>query len=153
LTAQDRTPRPFLTSPADEAAPAFSPDGRWLAYVSNESGRNEVYLTLRSGTERARRISTDGGSEPVWAPDGRELFYREGRRMMGVAIDKAERGIGRPQIVFEGDFARGTIDAPNYDAMADGRFVMIQRSLQNSAPETLHVLLNWSRGLGGASLR
>jgi hypothetical protein len=56
-------------------------------------------------------------------------------------------------LLFEGDYARGTIDSPNYDVMADGRFVMIQRPSQRSGPESLHVLLNWSRNLGAVSAR
>jgi serine/threonine-protein kinase len=152
VTARDRTPRTFLDSTADESAPAFSPDGRWLAYVSTESGRNEVYVKSPSRPDRPRRASTDGGSEPVWSRDGRDLFYREGPKMMRVAVASTDQAV-QPQVLFDGDFARGTIDSPNYDVMPDGRFVMVQRPMQSAGPDVLHVLLNWSRALAAESLR
>ena len=152
LTTADRGSTPLLSSTADESAPAFSPDGQWLAYVSNESGRSEIYMRARSESARARRVSIDGGTEPVWDPRGRELYYRDGARMMGVAISPGDGGALQPIMLFEGDFARGTIDAPNYDVMPDGRFVMIQRPQSRPGSE-LQVLLNWSRSLGAASSR
>jgi serine/threonine-protein kinase len=153
LTTMDRRSQPFLASAADESAPAFSPDGHWLAYVSDETGRSEVYVRERSDSARARRISIDGGTEPVWDPGGRELYYRNGARMMSVTLSSRDDSAGRPVMLFERDFARGTIDSPNYDIMPDGRFVMIQRPPQRSGPESLHVLLNWSRNLGPVSAR
>jgi serine/threonine-protein kinase len=152
LTTPDLRSRPLVSSTADESAPAFSPDGQRVAYVSNESGRSEVYVRTRADSAQARRMSTDGGTEPVWDPRGGALYYREGARMMGVAFSSGDEGAGRPAMLFEGDFARGTIDSPNYDVMPDGRFVMIQRPLQRSGSE-LQVLLNWSRSLGAASSR
>jgi TolB protein len=152
LTTPELRSRPLVSSTADESAPAFSPDGQRVAYVSNESGRSEVYVRTRADSAQARRISTDGGTEPVWDPRGGALYYREGARMMGVAFSSGDEGAGRPAMIFEGDFARGTIDSPNYDVMRDGRFVMIQRPLQRSGSE-LQVLLNWSRSLGAASSR
>ena len=89
LAAGDRAPRALLTSRADETSPKISPDGRSLAYVSNEGGRSEVYVTPLSNSARARRVSVAGGSEPAWASGGRELFYRQGTTMMAVAIDAA----------------------------------------------------------------
>jgi serine/threonine-protein kinase len=153
LLTPDHRSRTLLESPADESAPAFSPDGQWLAYVSDETGRSEVYVRARTDSARARRISTDGGSEPVWDPGGRSLYYRNGARMMSVAVSSRDDGAGRPVLLFERDFARGSIDSPNYDVMPDGRFVMIQRPPQRSSPESLHVLLNWSGNLEAASTR
>ena len=75
------TPRPYLQTPAGEAGPAFSPDGRWIAYFSNESGRYEIYVKTAPGPDGKPgpgtwQVSTDGGIYPLWSPDGRELFYR-----------------------------------------------------------------------------
>ena len=67
----------FLATPFSERVPMFSPDGQWLAYVSDESGRDEVYVRPASGEGGRQVISTTGGTEPMWAPDGRELFYRQ----------------------------------------------------------------------------
>ena len=153
LSSRGRTERPLLASSADESTPRFSPDGRWLAYVSNETGRNEVYLRPLADAGRPQRISTQGGAEPVWAPGGGEVFYREGSRMMAIAIGRGNRDEAEPRALFEGDFARGTIDSPNYDVMPDGRFVMIQRPPQASGQTTLHVLINWLALLGPQSPR
>jgi serine/threonine-protein kinase len=149
---ESRTRRSFLASPVDESAPQFSPDGRWLAYVSNESGRNEVYVRALDAAERSYAVSTDGGTEPVWARSGRELFYRKGDAMMSVAFEGG-KPVGRQQMLFEGGFARGTIDSANYDVLPDGqRFVMIQRQRQ-SEEATLHVLLNWFAEATGSAAR
>ena len=152
LAAGDRAPRELLASRADETSPKISPDGRWLAYVSNEGGRSEVYLTPLSNPARARRVSLDGGSEPVWASNERELFYRQGTAMMAVTIDAAGQLQSAPRRLFEADFARGTLDAANYDVMPDGRFVMVQRASQSSEL-TLQVLLNWVGTLAAPSRR
>ena len=109
-----------------------------------------MYVRPSTDQVRSRQISREGGTEPVWAPSGLELFYREGDRMMSVAIQSSQ--IPSPKVLFAGDFARGTIDWPNYDVLPDGRFVMIQRPLQ-SPPQTLHVLINAFATLGGSSPR
>jgi eukaryotic-like serine/threonine-protein kinase len=152
LPPRESTPRPLLTTPADETSPKISPDGRLLAYVSNASGRFEVYVGALNNAERSRLISVDGGTEPVWSMDGREIFYREGAKVMAVAVDSTGRANRRPLMLFEGDFARGTSDTPNYDIMPDGRFVMVQPPAQTSGP-ALHLLLNWVQGLRSGSLR
>src|SRR5436190_5762394 len=84
--ASDRIARPLLQAAFDEGAPRFSPDGRSLAYVSNESGRTEVFLRSRVDLGQRQPVSTNGGAEPVWARDGRQLFYRHGEKMMVVSI-------------------------------------------------------------------
>jgi Tol biopolymer transport system component len=153
LAAGDRAPRVLLASRADETSPKLSPDGQWLAYVSNEGGRSEVYVTSLASSANARRVSVEGGSEPVWASGGRELFYRQGTMMMAVTIDAAGPLQSGSRALFDAaDFARGTVDAANYDVMPDGRFVMVQRSSQNSEL-TLHVLLNWVGTLAARSPR
>jgi Tol biopolymer transport system component len=152
LPAGDRAPRALLASRADETSPKISPDGRWLAYVSNEGGRSEVYVTQLASPARARRVSVEGGSEPAWASGGRELFYRQGTTMMAVTIDAAGQLQSGARTLFDAEFVRGTLDAANYDVMPDGRFVMVQRSSQSSEL-TLHVLLNWVGTLAAPSLR
>lgn len=134
------TVRPLVISPADDSAPRFSPDGGWLAYVSNVSGRYEIHLRAASGEGVGTPVSTNGGSEPVWARDGRELYFRDGDRMMAVAVAGGLRA-GPPRLLFEGQFTRGTLDAASYDVMPDGRFLLLQR--REATPTVLHVLLNW----------
>jgi eukaryotic-like serine/threonine-protein kinase len=152
LPAGDRTPRALLASNVDETSPRISPDGRWLAYVSAEGGRSAVYVMPLSNPARARRVSVEGGSEPVWGSGGRELFYRQGTTMMAATIDAAGQVQSGPGALFEGDFIRGNLDTANYDVMPDGRFVMVQRSSQSAEP-TLHVLINWLGTLKAASPR
>jgi eukaryotic-like serine/threonine-protein kinase len=86
LPLRDRKPQSFGQSRSDETAPRFSPDGHWIAYRSNESGRNEVYVRPYPGPSGKWQISTEGGTEPVWNPKGRELFYRNGNKMMVVDV-------------------------------------------------------------------
>jgi serine/threonine-protein kinase len=152
LPAGERAPRTLLASDADETSPKISPDGRWLAYVSAEGGRSQVYVTQLSNPARARRVSAEGGSEPAWGPGGRELFYRQGTAMMAVTIDAAGQVQSGPRALFDTDFVRGTLDTANYDVMPDGRFVMVQRSSQSSE-QTFHVLINWLGTLGATSAR
>ena len=90
----------------NESAPQFSPDGHWLAYVSDESGRYETYVQPYPGPGGKRQISTDGGTEPVWNRNGRELFYRSGNKMMAVDITTQPGfAAGKPRMLFEGPYA------------------------------------------------
>jgi roadblock/LC7 domain-containing protein len=95
LQGPDRAPRPFKNSIFDEASPKFSPDGRWVAYCSNMSNRSEVYVETWPGPGMKEQISSDGGTDPIFSRDGRELFYRNGDKMMVVPIS-TERGIFKP---------------------------------------------------------
>jgi serine/threonine-protein kinase len=143
----DRKTRPFLQTPSNDGGPAFSPDGRWLAYQSGESGRWEVYVRPFPGPGGKLQISTDGGTEPVWARNGRELFYRNGDKMMATAVEaKPTFSAAKPRLLFEGHFEAyiNSFD-PNYDVSSDGRrFLMVKASEQESAATQLNVVLNWS---------
>jgi len=108
LSMADRTARPIVQTAANEMSPEFSPDGRWLAYVSNESGREEVYAQPYPGPGERQLISNNGGEQPAWSPDGRELFYvqRDSTNRLGnllaVRISAArELQAGVPHPVFE----------------------------------------------------
>lgn len=143
----ERQQTPFLRTKFNEYGPEFSPDGSWLAYVSNESGRNEVYVQPFPGPGAKRQISTEGGVSPVWAGNGRELFYRHDDKMMAVAISlRPEFTAGVPRLLFAGKYEEtGRPDEPrNYDVTPDGqRFVMIKRSEQPSIPSRVFVALEW----------
>jgi eukaryotic-like serine/threonine-protein kinase len=148
----DRKPRPFLKTPFNEGAPEFSPDGHWLAYQSDESGRLEVYVQPFPGPGAKSQISTEGGMEPMWARNGRELFYRNGDKMMAVTVEtKATFAAAKPKLLFEGPYERGSLVfsfEPNYDVSPDGqRFLMVKASAQESSPPQINIVLNWFEDL------
>jgi serine/threonine-protein kinase len=149
LRLSDRKAQPFLRTQSDETAPHFSPDGRWLAYVSNESGRFEVYAQPYPGPGGKWQISTEGGTEPVWNPSGRELFYRSGDKMMAVdIISQPSFSVGKPRMLFEGSYLPSRVTTPNYDVSPDGqRFLMIKPSEQSASLTQIVVVQNWSEEL------
>jgi len=137
---------PFLATPASERAAMFSPDGRWLAYVSDESGRDEVYVRPYPEVGQKVQISSGGGSEVVWARSGRELFYRQGDKMMSVPVETSpEFRAGAPELVFEEPLA-STFRAfgyPRYDVSPDGdRFLMVTQEAERGSSQ-LSLVLNW----------
>jgi Tol biopolymer transport system component len=142
---QDRKPTLLLQTPFSEGAPKFSPDGRWLAYVSNESGRNEIYVRPYPGPGEKVTVSTEGGNEPVWSASTRELFFRNGDAMMVVDITTAPTlTVGRPRRLFEGRYESTLALWPNYDVSSDGRrFVMIKRTDTGESAAQINVVLNW----------
>ena len=146
LRLTDRKAQPFLRTPYNETSPRFSPDGRWLAYISNESGRYEVYVQPYPGPGGKWQISTEGGTEPAWNPNGRELFYRSGDKMMAVDI-ATQPGftVGKPRALFAGWYEATPATFSNYDVTPDGqRFLMLKRNEQEaSAPTQINVVLNW----------
>ncbi|MGB2663038.1 MAG: protein kinase [Candidatus Acidiferrum sp.] len=146
LRLSDRKAQPFLQTPFNESVPQFSPDGHWLSYVSDESGRWEIYVQPYPGPGGKWQISTDGGMEPVWNPNGREIFYRKGDKMMAVDIStQPSFSAGKPRILFEGRYERTPATGPNYDVSPDGqRFLMLKSSEQEvAAPTQINVVLNW----------
>jgi serine/threonine-protein kinase len=139
----ERQPEMLLQTPFDEHTGMLSPDDRWLAYVSNESGRAEIYVRPFPGPGGRVQISTEGGMQPMWSRDGRELFYRNGNKMMAVAITmEPELNPGKPEVLFEGGYQIGGRISSNYDVTPDGRFVMI-RTDEKAAPAQINVVLNW----------
>ena len=142
--AGDRKPRPFLREPFNESRPRFSPDGSWLAYVSDRSGRAEIYVQSYPVPERRWQISTGGGQDPTWARDGRELFYRDGRKMMSVQVAKGSTfSPSTPRLLFEGDYVRAE-PVIDFDVHPDGqRFLMIQQSRPDPPITHINVVLNW----------
>jgi len=139
-----REPQPWLRTPFAEWSAAFSPDGRWLAYVSDESGSTEVYVRRFRGATEKLQISSEGGTEPVWARSGRELFYRAGDKVMVVSVETAPPlRAGKPRQLFEGPFEAGPGENANFDvAPGDQRFLMVAR--EQKRPLThLELLLGW----------
>jgi len=137
---------PLLTSSATELAPSLSPDGRWLAYVSNESGTSEVYVRPFPDVASARwQVSLSGGTLPVWARNGRELFYVNGRQELatvevgpGTTFTAAE-----PRVLFSASAYNLTTSAGAYDVSADGRRFIMVRPLTGPSETELVLVQNW----------
>jgi len=145
LRLSDHKAEPFLRTPANEGAPQFSPDGHWLAYASDESGRWEIYVQPYPGPGGKLQISADGGREPVWNRNGRELFYRSGEKMMAVDIaTQPSLSAGKPRILFEGRYRTTNASLPGYDVSPDGqRFLMVKEGEQATSTTQINVVLNW----------
>jgi dipeptidyl aminopeptidase/acylaminoacyl peptidase len=148
-----RAARPWLQTPATERYPTFSPDGRWLAYASNESGRTEVYVQPYPGPGPRVLVSTEGGDAPAWRGDGAELFYpslatqSSPRSMMAVPVQSTAKGLtaGAPRRLFDASaFFFGT-PVRGYDVTRDGqRFLMVPTLEPPPQPPTNLVLVsNW----------
>jgi serine/threonine-protein kinase len=138
----ERKPRLFLQTPADEGGSTLSPDGRFLAYVSNESGTAEVYVQPFPGGGGKWQISTEGGREPVWSRSGVELFYRTADRMMVVSLETEPRfQVGTPRVLFTDPYAKQGWFIANYDVSPDGRkFLMVKGE---EVDGRLVVVQNW----------
>jgi eukaryotic-like serine/threonine-protein kinase len=148
----DRRPFPFLETPANETQAQLSPDGKWIAYTSNESGRDEVYVQSFPVPGGKRQVSTDGGVMPRWRRDGKELFYLAANQfMMAVSIGNAISlelrtpvPLFRTRVLVQGSESTGL--ATDYDVTADGqRFLLIGPPQDPGPPMT--VVLNWTAAL------
>ena len=143
-TFGDHKPIPFLASSFNEAQGRFSPDGRWMAYASDESGKNEVYVQAFPGPGGKWQISTQGGSEPFWRADGKELLYlTPDFKLMSVEITPgATFAAGVPRELFQ------MRAEPNgwtrYTLSRDGQRILVVAPEQNTAPTAVTVVLNWN---------
>lgn len=154
----DANPHVLFSTQAYEGGGVLSPNRRWLAYSSNETGRYEIYVRSFPNTTKKWPASADGGTQAAWSRDGSELFYRNGSRMYSVRVaerpDVAERGhaaaepdlmLSPPTMLFDQTFSYGSgITFAHYDVTADGRFLMIKR---DSDSGRLNVVLNWTEEL------
>jgi len=136
---------PFLETQFREGGPAFSPDGKAIAYVSDESGRFEIYVRPYPGPGEKLPISIGGGNEPMWRRDGRQLFYRVGDSMMAVDIQTSPTvSAGKPKKLFEKSYERSNALWANYDVAPDGQHLLMVRRDVPSTPVThINVVLNW----------
>jgi eukaryotic-like serine/threonine-protein kinase len=137
--------RPFLATASQEWNARFSPDGKWLAYQSSESGRSQVYVQPFPGPGARHPISAGGGSEPVWSANGRELFYLNRDVMMAVDITEASGfAAGVPRRLFQGQFRTSATSTSAYAVSLDGRRFLRIQAVQPERPLTeIHVVLNW----------
>ena len=131
----------FVATPAQEEAPMFSPDGRWIAHRSDRLGQTEIWVHSYPATpEQPIKISEGGGTEPVWARDGTEIYYRNGDTMMAAEVATGPFRVLNRIPLFKDRYltAMGT---PGYDIAADGRFLMVQEDPDNSV--RVIMVQNW----------
>jgi serine/threonine-protein kinase len=151
----DQQSRPIVDVRAPAGSPKFSPDGRWLAYCSNESGTPQVYVQAFPGPGARIQVSADGGTDPVWKRTGGELLYRNGDKMMAVTVSSTPTfTAGRPQLLWEGRYSHGMsascgpagATSSNYDVTPDGRrFLMIKdTTLDQAISRQVVVVLGWT---------
>jgi len=142
----DREPLPLVAAGAIEGGAAISPDGRWLAYKSNESGRYEIYVQpFPEGGER-HQISTDGALPPVWSKDGQTVFYQNGDQVLAVPVSTTPRFRAEaPRVLFEGEYETANyVTHPNFDIAPDGKsFVMVKPDEEWGRATEIRVVLNW----------
>lgn len=133
---------PLKQTPATERQGTLSPDGRWIAYASNESGRSEIYVEPVPGPGGRWQISTDGGEQPRWARNAREIFYRNGTKMMSVPVQvQPVFRAGKAMELFDRNFDRGgSVDG--YDVTPDGQTFLMTRSEQAN-PTEIRVVVGW----------
>ena len=147
LRMADRRVLPFAVTKSNEALPEFSPDGRWLAYASNESGRNEIYVRSFPDGTRTLPISVEGGTSPLWERDGREIFFWNTNftKLMKVDISSGQSlSAGTPKLLFEFAAASSAM-IRNYDITPDGRRFLIREKRNSNLPPVteLNLVRNW----------
>ena len=137
--------KPFVVSPFYETAPRFSPDGHWVAFSSDETGTREVFVTAFPGPGPHYQASTEGGEEPVWAPDGRTLYYLHDAHLVAATVSLSPTfSLGKRETVLDGTYVANMVHA-NFDVSPDGKEFLLLR--QAGSPPAVVVVLNWAATL------
>lgn len=145
------TPKMLIETPTYEGGASLSPDSRWMVYVSNELGSNEIFVRPYPALDRRFQVSSAGGIQPTWNPKGGEIFYRSGDSLMSVKMTVTPAGpsLTPPVPLFTGRYAYGGgLTIPNYTVMSDGdHFVMVKEQ----SGVRFNVVLNWFEELRRAT--
>jgi len=140
----DREPRPLVATEANEILASFSPDGRWITFASDKTGRYEIFVRPFPEVDRREwQVSNDGGEDPRWSPLGDELFYRDGDRLMSVPFSvEPDFTPGSPRLVLEADFHQSA--GRSFDVSADGqRFLVNKPVMSGESAPPIHMVTNW----------
>lgn len=128
--------------------PKFSPDGRWLAYIAL-GRRSNVYIQRFPGPGEKIQVSSEGGFEPVWSRDGRELYYKSAHTLFRVSVATTPALlVGKPEAVYQGHFWESDIAGPNYDVAPDGKRLLMLDNDKEPEVSQIHVVLNWAAQFG-----
>jgi hypothetical protein len=148
--AKNAKPSPLLRTTFNEFQPKLSPDGKWMAYVSDESGQDEVWVRSFPSMEQRTQISTNGGWEPAWSRDGKELFYvtsdnpNLGCRVMAVNVRTTKTlQADTPRKLFGGPYSITPVFGQSYDVSLDGRRFLMVKFEPPKPPAAVHVVLNY----------
>ena len=144
----ERRPLPLVATAAAEFGPEFSPDGKWIAYISREGGTSDIYVVPYPGPGPKRRVTSGGAAAPAWGHDRRELFYQTPKGLMVIDITGADAPeFGAPRLLFGGDFLSDSAeDGPrSYDVEPGGkRFLMLVVRPSTAPPPALDVVFDWA---------
>ncbi len=138
---------PFLVTAANERSPGFSPDGNWIVYASDESGQDEIYVRPYPTGDGKWTVSRDGGREPVWSRNGREIYYRRQDQVLAVPVLQGSGlRVGEPVVLFGGraDAYDGPNGSRSFDVTADGQRFLFVRLGQETANLQYTVVVNWA---------
>jgi Tol biopolymer transport system component len=144
----DRKPFPFLQTQFNEAAGQFSPDGRWIAYISAQSGRNDVYVAPFPGPGGTWQISTAGGANPRWRRDGKEILYLAlDNKLMAAAVNGQSSGfeVGAVRPLF--DVRQRPGQRSSFDVSADGQRFLVNTLVEQASSAEITLVVNWTAGL------
>ena len=142
----DRRPSPYLTTQFDENFARFSPDSKWVAYYSNESGSDEIYVQPFPATGGKWKISIKGGNYPLWRRDGKEIFYMAADKLMAVEVTSGERfEAGLPKMLFDCASIRGV--RGKYAVKGDGQRFLVVTRIEETGPGSFTAVLNWTADL------
>jgi hypothetical protein len=151
LTLPEMTSTPFLKTPSTLKNGHYSPDGKWVAYASNESGKWEVYVTSFPAAQGKWQVSSGGGEQPRWRGDGKELFYlsSDGKMMAAPVSEGANFDAGAPIVLFQANprEAAATSEQAFYDVSRDGQRFLINTEVRQAEVEPMSIVLNWAAKL------
>jgi serine/threonine-protein kinase len=142
----DRKPQPLLATDADERDAQFSPDSRWLAYASNETGQDQIFIRPVGQGGRPKQLSSDGGIVPIWAPNNRDIYFLKGEQLATVSVDGEGSPTGRDRILFTAPTyqdAKINPNGSNYGIMPDGQHFVFLMGPVSSGATHYNVVLNW----------
>ncbi len=140
IRSTDGKTRRFLGGPGRKRSGRFSPNGKWMAFVSDETGEYRVYVTAYPGPGPTVAVSTKGGLSPIWSADGRELFYRLGSKVLAARMSSTQQlGFSKPMELFDGPYTLDLMGHQREDVGPDGRFLMVE----NSDDFPIVIVQNW----------
>ena len=138
-------PRPLVSSPGADTKPAISPDGHWIAYQSDVSGRAEIYLVTCPDGQTTRQVTFNGGVNPAWSPNGKTLYYVAPQGLVSVSIASGGTVTDRPTVVYNKPFGQSDPIARNYAIAPDGRPLIVEPSERRPTVSNIRVITNWYR--------